>query len=172
MARHPALSGPEVDLDHQDARREEPGHDPGQDVADRENSRVQIFSRDGALQDIWDWVNRPCDLFIDAEERIYVAELGFIVGNEPVPHLRLMQHPPAGHAPIARVSICTPEGELIGRVGGEQAVLPGNFFAPHGLCVGPRGDLYVGEVVVATGVARRLAPLTPHCFQKLVRRSG
>ena len=65
-----------------------------------------------------------------------------------------------------------PDGELIGRVGGEEAILPGNFFAPHGLCVSPRGDLYVGEVVVATGVARRLAPLTPHCFQKFVRRSG
>jgi hypothetical protein len=83
-----------------------------------------------------------------------------------------MAHPPAGHSPIAQVSICTPDGERIGRVGGEEAILPGNFFAPHGLCVSPRGDLYVGEVVVATGVARRLAPLTPHCFQKFVRRSG
>ena len=81
-------------------------------VADRENSRVQIFSRDGVLQDIWTWPNRPCDLFIDADERLYVAELGFIVGNEPVPHLRLMAHPPAGHSPIAQVSICTPDGEL------------------------------------------------------------
>jgi sugar lactone lactonase YvrE len=141
-------------------------------VADRENSRIQIFSRDGALREIWDWVNRPCDLFIDAEERIYVAELGFVVGNEPVPHLRLMQAPPAGHSPIARVSICTPDGTLIGRVGGADSVLPGNFFAPHGLCVSPRGDLYVGEVVAATGVVRRLAPLTPHCLQKFVRRSG
>src|SRR2546426_828924 len=31
-------------------------------VADRENSRIQIFSRDGTLQEIWDWVNRPCDV--------------------------------------------------------------------------------------------------------------
>ncbi len=126
----------------------------------------------GSLLEIWDWPNRPCDLFIDAEERIHVAELGFVVGNEPVPHLRLMQHPPAGHTPIARVSICTPDGALIGQVGGAESILPGNFFAPHGLCVSPRGDLYVGEVVAATGVARRLAPLTPHCFQKFVRRAG
>jgi hypothetical protein len=83
-----------------------------------------------------------------------------------------MQAPPAGHSPIARVSICTPDGTLIGRVGGADSVLPGNFFAPHGLCVSPRGDLYVGEVVAATGVVRRLAPLTPHCLQKFVRRSG
>jgi hypothetical protein len=141
-------------------------------VADRENSRVQIFSRDGVFREAWDWVNRPCDLFIDAEERIFIAELGFVVGNEPVPHLRLMQTPPPGHSPIARVSICTPDGALIGRVGGEQSILPGNFIAPHGLWVSPAGDLYVGEVVVAVGAARRLAPLTPHCFQKFVRRSG
>jgi hypothetical protein len=38
--------------------------------------------------------------------------------------------------------------------------------------VSPAGDLYVGEVVKATGVADRLAPLTPHCFQKFVRRAG
>ena len=124
------------------------------------------------MLELWDWPNRPCDLFIDADERIHVAELGFLVGNSPVPHLDLMQTPPPGHDQIARVSICTPDGELIGRVGGEEAILPGNFFAPHGLCVSPRGDLYVGEVVAATGVVRRLAPLTPHCFQKFVRRSG
>ncbi len=141
-------------------------------VADRENSRVQIFSRDGTLQEIWDWVNRPCDLFIDGDERVYIAELGFLFGNQPVPHLRLMQTPPPGHAPIARVSICTPDGELIGRIGGENPLLPGNFIAPHGLWVSPRGDLYVGEVVVAVGAARRFAPLTPHCFQKFQRRSG
>jgi hypothetical protein len=101
-----------------------------------------------------------------------VAELGFLVGNPSVPHLRLMQRPPAGHTPIARVSICTPDGALIGQVGGAESILPGNFFAPHGLCVSPAGDLYVGEVVKATGVADRLAPLTPHCFQKFVRRAG
>ena len=95
-----------------------------------------------------------------------------MVGNEPVPHLRLMETPPAGHTPIAQVSICTPDGALIGQVGGAESILPGNFFAPHGLCVSPRGDLYVGEVVAATGVARRLAPVAPHCFQKFVRRAG
>jgi hypothetical protein len=83
-----------------------------------------------------------------------------------------LQSPPSGHAPIARVSVCTPDGKLIGQVGGAESIRPGNFFAPHGLCVSPRGDLYVGEVVAATGVVRRLAPLTPHCFQKFVRRSG
>lgn len=141
-------------------------------VADRENSRVQVFGPDGTLRRIWDWPNRPCDLFIDAQERIYVAELGFRFGNDPVPHLRLMQVPPPGHAPVARVSVCTPDGELIAQIGGEDPLLPGNFVAPHGLWVDRHADLYVGEVVVAVGAVRRLAPLTPRCFQKFVRRSG
>jgi DNA-binding beta-propeller fold protein YncE len=141
-------------------------------VADRENSRVQLFSRDGEYRGAWDWPNRPCDLFIDADERVYVAELGFVFGNEPVPHLDLMQTPPPGHSPIARVSICTPDGELIDQVGGDDPILPGNFIAPHGLWVDPRGGLYVGEVVMAVGAVKRFAPLTPHCFQKFARRAG
>ena len=48
-------------------------------------------------------------------------------------------------------------------------MLPGNFIAPHGLWVDSRGDLYVGEVTVASGAAARLAPFTPRCFQKFVR---
>jgi hypothetical protein len=141
-------------------------------VADRENSRVQVFGPDGSFRRTWDWPNRPCDLFIDAQERVYVAELGFRFGNDPVPHLRLMQAPPPGHPPIARVSVCTPDGELIAQLGGEDPLLPGNFVAPHGLWVDRHGDLYVGEVVVAVGAVRRLAPLTPPCFRKFQRRAG
>ena len=141
-------------------------------VADRENSRIQIFSRDGGLQEIWDWPNRPCDLFIDAQERIHVAELGFVVGNEPVPHLRLMQTPPAGHTPIAQVSICTPDGALIGQVGGAESILPGNFFAPARALREParRSLRRRGRGRDRGGAPAR--PLTPHCFQKFVRRAG
>jgi DNA-binding beta-propeller fold protein YncE len=58
----------------------EPGNRPGQFnlphniatdrdgyvyVADRENSRVQIFSANGKLEDIWTGMARPCGLYID-----------------------------------------------------------------------------------------------------------
>lgn len=162
----------------------EPGRGPGQFnlphgiaidsggqvyVADRENSRVQLFSRTGDFRGAWEWPNRPCDVFVDAQDRVYVAELGFVFGNDPVPHLDLMRTPPPGHSPIARVSIATPDGEIVARIGGEDPILPGNFLAPHGLWADSRGDLYVGEVVVAVGATRRLAPLTPHAFQKFTR---
>ena len=46
-------------------------------VADRENSRIQIFRADGTFITSWDWVNRPTDLFIDENEYLYIAELGW-----------------------------------------------------------------------------------------------
>ncbi len=140
-------------------------------VADRENSRVQLFGPEGELITIWDFVNRPDDIFIDQQDLVHVAELGFRSGVGTVPHYRLMNEPPSGHDPIARVGIYDPDGNIVCRVGGEEEVLPGNFIAPHGLWVDSRGDLYVGEVVIASGAAARLAPLPAVAFQKF-KRSG
>ena len=116
-------------------------------------------------------MNRPDDIFIDGQDNVHVAELGFRSGVRAVPHFRLMTEPPHGHDPIARVGIYDPDGAVQSRIGGEEEVLPGNFIAPHGLWVDSRGDLYVGEVTVASGAAARLAPFTAQCFQKF-RRSG
>ena len=72
-------------------------------VADRENSRVQIFSADGVFLKSWDWVGRPNDIFIDDQDFIHIAELGW---SKPVPyhvHDKACQCPPAGHDPgVAR----------------------------------------------------------------------
>ena len=138
-------------------------------VADRENSRIQLFSPQGEYRTSWDFVNRPDDIFIDEQDNVHVAELGFRSGVQAVPHFRLMTSPPHGHDPIARVGIYDPDGAVQCRIGGEEEVLPGNFIAPHGLWVDSRGDLYVGEVTVASGAAARLAPFTPRCFQKFTR---
>lgn len=139
-------------------------------VADRENSRIQIFSADGALITTWDWVSRPDDLFIDEQENLYIAELGW---STPVPtdrpHFCMMHCPPIGHEPIARVTICDLDGNIQTQFGGYNPVLPGNFIAPHGIWADSRGDLYVGEVVKASGAVDHFAPLTCHAFQKFVR---
>ena len=55
-------------------------------VADRENSRIQIFSKDGDFLQSWDWVNRPDDLFIDEQENLFIAELGWNVPSPDRPH--------------------------------------------------------------------------------------
>ncbi|MEM7253780.1 MAG: peptidyl-alpha-hydroxyglycine alpha-amidating lyase family protein [Pseudomonadota bacterium] len=140
-------------------------------VADRENSRIQLFSPAGEYRASWDFVNRPDDIFIDDQDQVHVAELGFRSGVGHPPHYRLMNTPPPGHEPIARVGIYDPDGDTIARIGGDEEVLPGNFIAPHGLWADSRGDLYVGEVVVASGAAERLAPLEAVSFQKF-KRSG
>jgi hypothetical protein len=47
-----------------------------------------------------------------------------------------------------RLSIVSSSGELIARLGGENGpgAEAGRFYAPHGLAVDSRGDIYVGEV--------------------------
>src|SRR5262249_57057674 len=76
----------------------EPGNGPGQFrlphgiavdtqgivyVADRENSRIQLFAPDGAYLSEWTDVARPCQLYIDGPGNGYVAELGFPAGMWP-----------------------------------------------------------------------------------------
>ena len=140
-------------------------------VADRENSRIQIFNGDGVFLNSWDWVNRPDDLFIDEDENLYIAELGWSTPPLPTPHLKFMNHPPIGHDPVARVTVCDLDGQIIARFGGADPVLPGNFIAPHGIWADSKGDLYVGEVVQRSGAIDHFAPLTCHAFQKF-RRAG
>ena len=138
-------------------------------VADRENSRIQLFTSAGDYLSEWGFFNRPTDIFIDSQDTIYVAELGFRVGNIPSAHYLLMEHPPPGHDPIARVTICDPDGQIHAQIGGEEEAMPGNFIAPHGLWADSGGDLYIGEVVAATGAIERLRPLPASAFQKFVR---
>lgn len=92
-------------------------------VADRENNRIQVFTSQGEFLAQWTDFLRPTDIFIDVEEKVYVAEL---------------QH---------RVSILNLEGKLLLRLGGEKSHAPGEFIAPHAVWTDSRGDLYVGEVL-------------------------
>jgi hypothetical protein len=171
----------------------EPGRGPGQFilphgigvdsaglvyVADRENSRVQVFTPAGEYLREWTFLNRPYDIFIDDQDMLHIAEGGFHNymmkrAEGPLPgHDQTMIYPPCGHAPIARVTVCDPDGNIAARIGGENPVLPGNFVAPHGIWADRRGDIYVGEVIVSAGAVRRMAPLTPHALQKFRRRAG
>jgi hypothetical protein len=134
-------------------------------VADRENSRIQLFDPDGKFLSEWKDVARPCQVFI-AGGNVYVAEVGFIAGMWPGTTA------PAD-APGGRVSIFDREGRLLARWGGGlDPCAPGDFFAPHGICVDSRGDVYVGEVVWSAGGNRGVVPPTCHALQKFVRRTG
>jgi hypothetical protein len=91
-------------------------------LADRENSRIQIFREDGKYLGEWRDVIRPTDVCIH-DGAVYVTEL------------------------CRRVSIFDLDGKLLCRWGNEQHPVESPLFvAPHAVAVDSRGDLYVGEV--------------------------
>jgi sugar lactone lactonase YvrE len=135
-------------------------------VADRENSRIQLFTPDGQYITQWADVARPCQVFIHGdkgEEDVYVAEVGFRAGMWPGTSA------PAD-APGGRLSVFDRQGKLKARWGGGlNPCAPGDFFAPHGICVDSHGDVYVAEVVMSAGGNRGLVPPDCHALQKFVR---
>lgn len=43
-------------------------------VADRENMRIQVFTLNGELMDVWPDHYKPMDIYVDAADRIYVTD--------------------------------------------------------------------------------------------------
>jgi DNA-binding beta-propeller fold protein YncE len=130
-------------------------------VADRENHRVQIFDGEGRYQGQWNNLHRPCGLFADRERSglFFVGELGSgMPVTEKTPNLG------------PRVSVLDGRGQRVARFGGLfPSERPGEFFAPHGLVVDSRGDVYVGEVSW-TGYGQFLNPPRElRSFQKFTR---
>ena len=129
----------------------EPGIDPGQFlrphniavddddrviVADREAHRVQLFDPEGNFLEVWNNIHLPNGMTIGPDKNIYIGELPGMTREEVTP-------PGMGH----RISILSPEGELLARFGHpEEGEEPGKFIAPHGIGVDSHGDIYVGEV--------------------------
>ena len=133
-------------------------------VADRENSRLQFFSPDGQFLKEWTDVARPCQVLVDAGGRVFVAELGFRAGMWPGTTA------PTPDAPGGRVSVFDHDGRLLARWGGgSNPCAPGDFYAPHDLCLDSRGDLYVGEVTWSAGGNRGAVPADCHSLQKFAR---
>ena len=90
-------------------------------VADRENNRIQIFDAEGKYLDEWGGVARPCDIYIDEDEILYVPELdGFM-------------------------SILSIEGDIIASWGSPLDAGWGN--GAHAVWMDSHGDLYVNQNV-------------------------
>lgn len=133
-------------------------------VADRENSRIQIFSGGGEFLAEWTDVARPTELFIDPAGNVFVAELGYRAGMFP-------WMTPDPRRTGGRVSVFNSNGELQARWGGGDAPLAaGDFFAPHDVWADSRGDLYVGEVTQSAGGRQGLVPSDCPSLQKFARR--
>ena len=132
-------------------------------VADRENSRIQIFSPDGKFLREWTNIARPCQVAFDGVGNLFVAELGYRAGMWPGTVT------PTPDATGGRVSVFDPGGGLLARWGGgENPTAPGDFFAPHDICIDTHGDLYVAEVTMSAGGNRGLVSPDCHSLQKFV----
>jgi hypothetical protein len=133
----------------------EPGRGPGQFnlphsvwahtdgrvfVCDRENDRVQIFSADGSLLSTWTNVTRPGDLFIDADDRVYLGEMAHEAGTVS------MAGRPIETPRSAQLSVRNLDGDVLTQWGADDPCAPGSFASPHGLWVDSQGNIYVGEV--------------------------
>jgi hypothetical protein len=129
-------------------------------VADRENSRVQIFDGEGRYLAQWSNLHRPCGLHIDRAAGLgYVGELpSSLPVNAEVPNIG------------ARVSVVSMKGDLVDRVGGRfLGEKPGEFVAPHGCVVDSRRDLYVAEVSWTALGKLENPPREIRSLQKLTR---
>jgi DNA-binding beta-propeller fold protein YncE len=135
-------------------------------VADRENSRIQVFSPAGDFLAQWTDVARPMQVFIDRRDNVFVVDVGWRAGLFP------WQSPPGPNPVGARLSVFNRAGELLARWGDAGSPSDvGSFFAPHDVCMDSHGDLYVGEVVMSAGGNRGLVPADCHALQKFVRQA-
>jgi DNA-binding beta-propeller fold protein YncE len=133
-------------------------------VADRENSRVQLFTSDGGFVGAWTDVARPCQVSLDGQGFVYVAELGFRAGMWPGTQA------PSPDATGGRMSIFNPRGELVTRWGGgKNPTAAGDFFAPHDVSIDSRGAVYVAEVVMSAGGNKGMVPADCPSLRKFAR---
>jgi sugar lactone lactonase YvrE len=137
----------------------EPGHGPGEFflphglavdarerilVADRENSRVQIFSKEGRFLDQWNDLKRPSDIAIDGDGIVYISEA------------------PGG------VCIKDLDGNVLSRFSGQFYSMSDEerhealdragrtLRGAHSVCVDSRGDLYLCEIAAGSPTIKKL----------------
>jgi DNA-binding beta-propeller fold protein YncE len=90
-------------------------------VADRDNSRVQIFDEEGRYLDEWPDIRSPFHLVVSPDQHVWVSDG---VTN------KFLQYSPEGHL-LSSWGTC--------------GSAPGSFWGVHQFSVDPAGNLYVAE---------------------------
>ena len=134
-------------------------------VADRENSRIQIFDTSGNFETQINNMHRPSGLAITegSSPDCIVGELAsYLEVNKDFPNL----------GPF--VSFFDKRGSLLSRLdkGSGPGLLAGQFISPHSIAIDSLGDLYIGDVVETDWEAvmgKELMPRNLRRFQKLKR---
>lgn len=140
----------------------EPGNGPGQFriphsvciddnqkvyVADRENSRIQVFTADGQFVMEWGGVHRPDHIWQGEDGNMYITELGFRQGLvPPLQDFHEISHP-------SGVKIMTPTGQWVGGWG-MSTETPGDIIAGHAMAEDSQGALYVAESLSGSRVQK------------------
>ena len=102
-------------------------------VADRENNRIQVLDADLKFITEWTGLNRPCDLLVDADDNVFVVELGTVEGKDET-----------RYATGGRLSVFDADGTLRARWNGRS--VPGGHqrvFLPYSICGDAGGNLIV-----------------------------
>ena len=134
-------------------------------VADRENSRVQIFDSEGKFETQINNMHRPSGLAITKGTcpDCIIGELAsYLDVNRDFPNL----------GPF--VTFMDQQSRVLSRLNSGQGagLTPGAFFSPHSIAYDGKGDLYVGDVVDADWLSvmpNTYKPENPRRFQKLKR---
>ena len=128
-------------------------------IADRQNSRIQIFSPQGEFLNQWKEVWWPNTLCQDRQQNFCVAEIGgiFMFGGEA-----------RSDKPAARMTVRAADGTILSEWCDEDPYGKGRFFAPHSVAVDSHGDIYVGQVTLS--YSNRQAPPGSKVLRKYVRQ--
>lgn len=135
-------------------------------VADRENSRIQVFDRNGRYETQINNMHRPSGLALSG------GTCPDCIVGEMAPYQKVNRDfPNIG----PRVSVLDRESHILSRLdtGLGAGTGPGQFASPHSIALDSKGDMYVGDVVATDWDS--LFPATPQPeelrrVQKLRRR--
>lgn len=111
-------------------------------VVDRENERIQVFTRLGKYVEEWTSVQRPSSIAIDRQGRVYVAELAWHRGQRSWTRGWITSELPP------RLTVLDLNGDVVTRFDAaefnrsEARMLT----TPHGIAVDSAGAVYIAQV--------------------------
>lgn len=126
-------------------------------IADRNNSRVQIYTMDGELVDSWRDVLVPWGLWISGSDEIWTC------GSTPVPWLQDPDRPDGMHGTDPRDHLImkfNPAGRVLQMFGfarcKEGQEKDGELNVVHGIALDSKGNVYLSDIL-----GKRVQKFTP-----------